>query len=309
MDKTTLGNRMKTYEATTQSKLLRRTPVIIRVDGKAFHTWTKKIKPSIDPTLNESPFSKVMHDLMVSTALSMCSQMQNAELAYTQSDEISILLRDWDKHETEQWFDAKIQKIVSVSAAMAATYFNYYLQRLPIWPQTDYDDKGCLDPLPSWIGDIPLFDSRVFNLPMEEVTNYFIWRQQDASRNSVQMLGRYYFSAKQMHGKSNNDVQDMLMELEKPVNWNNIATWMKRGTCIIPNPNSFDSSAAYVVDEEIPIFTQDRNYVERHLVPEKDWDEMIAESHQALDNIQAAGNEMLIKKGGPYDAEEQMKSR
>lgn len=272
---------MKTYEATTQSKLLRRTPVIIRVDGKAFHTWTKKINDAIDPSLVATPFSVKLHETMTVTARGMCAHMQNAELAYTQSDEISILLRDWDKHETEQWFDAKVQKIVSVAAAMATGFFNYHL----------YHKFQEMEP--SWFGDIPLFDARVFNLPKEEVANYFIWRQQDASRNSVQMLGRHFFSAKQMHGKSNSDVQDMLMAMDTPVNWNDLPTWMKRGSCIIPNPNSFDSSAAYVKDEDIPIFTQDRNYIERYLMPEED---LLAEQGQSL-----------VKKGGPIDVDQYKK--
>jgi tRNA(His) 5'-end guanylyltransferase len=109
-----------------------------------------------------------------------------------------------------------------------------------------------------------LFDSRVYNLPKEEVTNYFIWRQQDASRNSVQMLGRFYFSQKQMHGKSNSRVQDMLM-LEEGVNWNDLSTWMKRGSCVVRTHDQ-----GVVDDNEIPIFTQDRNYTDHHvLTPEQ----------------------------------------
>ena len=273
MDKTSLGNRMKTYEVVTQSKLLRRTPVVIRIDGKAFHTWTKRITREVDPSLVDTPFSIRMHQLMMDTAQCLCSQMQNAVFAYTQSDEISILLRDWDKHETEQWFDAKIQKIASVSASMATAYFNHFAT-----PQLS----------PEWIGDLALFDSRVFNLPMEEVTNYFIWRQQDATRNSIQMLGRHFFSHKQMHGKSTSNVQDMLMELDPPVNWNDIPTWMKRGACVVPNPNPYDSSAVVIQDDEIPIFTKDREYIEQRLSPDVD---LFAELPQGE----------VIKKGGPYD--------
>jgi len=301
MDKTSLGNRMKGYEAQAQTKLMRRTPVVIRVDGKAFHTWTKKIKNKIDPSLEDTPFSVKLHEVMTATAHAMVSQMQNAELAYTQSDEISILLRDWDKHETEQWFNAKTQKIVSIASAMASAYFNFHVSKL-------LPELADIN----WIGDIPLFDARAFNLPMEEVTNYFIWRQQDASRNSVQMFGRHYYSHKRMHGKNVSAVQDMLMALDPPVNWNDQLTWMKRGTCIVENPNSYDSSAAYIIDEEIPIFTKDREYVECRLTPEDDWDEMVDAANTSLDKIQGVAHEMIlanlersqdtvVKKGGPYD--------
>lgn len=286
MDKTTLGNRMKTYEAASQSKLMRRLPVIVRVDGKAFHTWTKKLSKEIDPSLVDTPFSVKLHKVMVNTAEAMCMQMQNAEFAYTQSDEISILLRDWDKHETEQWFDAKLQKIVSISSAMATAYFNNFVQSF--LPEMADDIRQ------RWIGQIPLFDARAFNLPMDEVTNYFIWRQQDASRNSVQMVGRHFFSAKQMHGKNNSQVQDMMMGMEEPLNWNDLPTWMKRGTCIIPNPNSFDSSAAYVIDEDIPIFTQDRDYVECRLEAEPDLLDL-------FDLLSTGPAGEISKKGGPYD--------
>lgn len=233
-----LGDRMKGYEGTTQSRLLRRTPVIIRLDGRAFHTWTRSLKKIDD--LSSTPFSSLMSDMMAATTQSLVKGIQNAVFAYSQSDEISILLRDWDKHETEQWFDGNIQKIVSISAAIASTTFSEHL--------TPYD---C--------AKIVQFDARVFNLPTEEVCNYFIWRQQDASRNSVQMLARHYFSHKELHLKNNSQVQDMLM-LQKQVNWNDQATWKKRGFCVLNN---------LFVDREIPIFTQDRTYVEKHLsVPE-----------------------------------------
>lgn len=229
-----LGDRMKEYEGTTQTRLLRRTPVILRLDGRAFHTWTKSLKNMDD--LSSTPFSSLMSDMMAGTTQVLVKGIQNAVFAYSQSDEISILLRDWDKHETEQWFDGNIQKIVSISAALASTTFCDFLG--------SYDCTQVVQ-----------FDARVFNLPKEEVCNYFIWRQQDASRNSVQMLARHYFSHKELHQKNNSQIQDMLM-LEKGVNWNDQATWKKRGFCV-------DSSLA--VDRDIPIFTQDRDYVEKHL--------------------------------------------
>lgn len=258
MDKTSLGDRMKDYEACTQSTLLRRTPVIIRVDGKAFHTFTKRFDTTKDP------FNDIMHAAMTHTAQAMMQFMQNTQIAYTQSDEISILLRDWDNHETQQWFGGKLQKMASVSAAMATGYFNFFLRK-----QIPEGEINHVCDITHYVGAVPLFDSRVFQVPKEEVTNYFIWRQQDASRNSIQMLGRHYFSHKEMNGKNVGDVQDMLMG-QHGVNWNDIDTWKKRGTCVVPNPNRFDSSTAWLQDEEIPIFTKDRDYIESRLTPEEE---------------------------------------
>jgi tRNA(His) 5'-end guanylyltransferase len=275
-DKTTLGDRMKEYEATTRSHLLRRTPVIIRVDGRAFHTFTKRLVEEkkfsargplfdnqiIDPSLKVSPFSEVMHETMAATSASLFNQVQNAVFVYTQSDEISIVLRDWDRHETQQWFGGNVQKMCSLSASVASAAFNYHLERIA--------EGGK----PTWVGDLAHFDSRVFNLPKEEVVNYFIWRQQDASRNSVQMYGRFFFSQKEMVGKSNSEVQDMLM-LQHGKNWNDLKTWMKRGSAVYQHPKWSPtlSSPRYFIDDDIPIFTQDRNFVEQHLVPpqEDEW--------------------------------------
>jgi tRNA(His) 5'-end guanylyltransferase len=188
---------------------------------------------------SQTPFSDIMHSLMVKTTQALVEGVQNCVLGYTQSDEISLLLRDWDTFETQQWFGGSHQKMVSVSASIATAAFNFHA------PTLGFEQMS--------FADMAQFDSRAYNLPKEEVTNYFIWRQQDASRNSVQMLGHHHFSQKQMHGKNNSEVQDMLM-LEKNINWNDIPTWMKRGTCVTPSG----------VDEEIPIFTQERWYVEHH---------------------------------------------
>lgn len=246
-----LGDRMKNYENTTRFTLLRRTPTIIRLDGRAFHTFTKCLKHH-DDSMQTTPFSVKMHNVMCLTMLGVMSQMQNAVFAYTQSDEISILLRDWDKHETEQWFSGGIQKICSVSASAASVIFNHFFSEEVRKPEL--------------YSDLAQFDARVFNIPEAEVVNYFIWRQQDASRNSVQMLGRFHFSQKQMHGKNNSTVQDMLMN-EKGINWNDINTWMKRGSCGFRNPvPGTERSEPYIVDENSPIFTADRDYVGRHLV-------------------------------------------
>lgn len=245
----TLGDRMKGYEIVSKSLLTRRTPVIIRIDGKAFHTFTRCLS-GVDPSMEQTPFSQMMHDTMMYTAKMLVENIQNCVIAYTQSDEISLLLRDYDELETQPWFGYSVQKMVSVSASIATAAFNnFFINEVRT---------------PTKFSDIALFDSRVYNLPKEEVTNYFIWRQQDASRNSIQMFGRFYFSQKQMHGKNNSQVQDMLM-LKQGVNWNDLSTWMKRGSCVVRTPDR-----GVIDDNNIPIFTQDREYIDCHvLTPEQ----------------------------------------
>lgn len=239
MDKTSIGDRMKKYEHVTRSYLSPRTPTIIRVDGKAFHTWTRR---NLD--LQVSPFNITMHNTMSATTRHLVNRIQNAVLAYSQSDEISILLNDWKNLNTEQWFNGNIQKIASVSAALATAVFNESFQ----YNETEE----------SKINNLALFDSRVFQLPLNEVANYFIWRQQDATRNSINMLGRHYFSHKHLHGKNTSQVQDMLMHNHQ-INWNDLFPWKKRGFCVLK------TSDVGTYDGQIPIFTADRSYIEQHL--------------------------------------------
>lgn len=238
-NKDSLGDRMKGYERVTKQALIRRTPVIIRVDGKAFHTFTRRLNEHNDPSTLTGPSEK-FHSVMLRTMLGAFEDMQNCVFAYTQSDEMSFLLRDWDKHETEQWFDGNIQKLASVSASLVTAHF---AQK---WYNTFEDIPGAM------------FDSRVFNVPHDEVVNYFIWRQQDAMRNSVQFIARKYFSHKELHGKNNSEIQEMLWR-QHGINWNHCGVWKKRGSCI------YRGDTSDTVDEIIPIFTKDRDYIGRHL--------------------------------------------
>lgn len=240
-----LGNRMKGYESATKRLLIRRMPVIIRLDGRAFHTFTRPLK---------EPFNEQMHELMVQSMFGLMTNMQNAVLGYTQSDEMSILLHDWSTHETQQWFDGKQSKIESVAASILTAEFNH-IRNTNKW-------------LPEISIPYATFDARVFNVPKEDVCNYFLWRQLDASRNSVQMLGRSYFSHKELHQKNNSNIQDMLMETHG-VNWNDLAPWKRRGSCIRRGVTGLDAMSnpymGYIIDENIPIFSQDRQYIEEQL--------------------------------------------
>ncbi len=240
-----LGTRMKGYETASKRVLIRRMPVIIRLDGRAFHTFTRPLK---------EPFNDQLHELMVQSMFGLMSNMQNAVFGYTQSDEISILLHDWSTHETQQWFDGKQSKIESVAASILTAEFNSMRNKKQLLPEVN---------LP-----YATFDARVFNIPKEDVCNYFLWRQQDASRNSVQMLGRAYFSHKELHQKDNGQIQDMLIETHN-VNWNDLATWKRRGSCVRRGVTGLDAQnnpyVGYIIDENIPIFSQDRMYIDELL--------------------------------------------
>ena len=261
MKNDSLGDRMKGYENVSKNKLMKRTPAIIRIDGKAFHTWTKQLS-NVDDSLNDSPFSVKMNQAMAQTTEMLVKNIQNAVFGYTQSDEISILLNDWKTLTTDQWYGNDVQKIVSVAASMATAYF------AEACPSTS---RRFFAPA--------MFDARVSNYPREEVTNYFVWRQQDATRNSINMLGQFYFSHKQLQGKNVSQVQDMLMGMDTPVNWNDIDTWMKRGTCVTRDARrllfsngklkGYWPESGIRIDREIPIFTADRRYVEQFLNTEE----------------------------------------
>lgn len=185
---------------------------------------------------------------MWETTKYLCENIQGCKIAYTQSDEISLLLTDYDNIETCAWFDNNVQKMASISASMATLAFNkafskvaglyiysvensilegdekYIYNKYGIKTYVNENDEICIADEYLNLADIykkkmmsAMFDSRVFSLPKEEVVNYFIWRQQDAIRNSIQMVGRANFSNKQLNKKSCTEIQDMLLQ-EKGIN-------------------------------------------------------------------------------------------
>lgn len=234
-----LGDRMKLYERAQMAVMPMRMPVILRVDGKNFHAATRGL---------ERPFDHEFMRLMDETAIRLCEQAQGAVFAYVQSDEISVLLHNYKRLNSGSWFDNEVQKIVSVGAGIASSYLT------EAWKPV-------------------VFDARAFVIPEAEVCNYFIWRQQDTTRNSVQMAARAVYSHKQVYGKNNGEMQDMLHE--KGINWNDYPIGCKRGRGVIREPFFVpDHEGGKVerhrwVSEDPPIFTQDREYVERHLA----WDD------------------------------------
>jgi tRNA(His) 5'-end guanylyltransferase len=204
---------------------------------------------------------------MNDTAIALCKEVQGCRLAYVQSDEISLLLTNYDTVDTQSWFDNNLQKMVSISAAVASVTFTHNSYK--IWG-VDYSNED-----PFYLTKEAYFDSRIFVLPKEDVTNYFLWRQQDATRNSVQMLARSLYSHKELDSKNNSELQEMCFQ--KGINWNDCPTSQKRGRCIVkkttqhtalkPKTKEYIKSerSAWVVDDEIPIFSVDRNYIDQHL--------------------------------------------
>lgn len=242
-----LGDRMKAqYENRTRFTLPRRTYTIIRVDGKAFHTYTKGA---------EKPFDADIARAMDAAALALCIEAQGSAFAYVQSDEISVLLTDFATITTDAWFDGHLQKIVSVAASMATCAFNRSI--------SDGDPHTT-----AW-RPTALFDARAFTIPdPTEVENYFIWRQQDASRNSIQGLAQKYFSQKELTGQNTNAMYDLLFS-KHGINWNDLPVEQKRGRCAVyrysdelgRTEDGQHSWGAWFMDTVIPVFTQDREYL------------------------------------------------
>lgn len=251
MKRDSLGDRMKSnYENRSKITLLRRTPVIIRLDGKAFHTFTRGF---------QKPYDTILMKTMQETMLYLCENIQGCKIGYTQSDEITLLLTDYDTLSTDAWFDYEVQKLCSVSASMSTLAFNKIFEICSLTERLKDSVEEDGYKLGSTYKDKlmkAMFDARCFNIPKEEVCNCFIWRQQDATRNAIQLLGQNYFSSKELHKKSCNDIQDMLM-LQKELNFNDERTDFKRGSCC------YKSNTKWIIDKEIPIFTQDRNFIEQ----------------------------------------------
>jgi len=233
-----LDDRMKLYERSVGTRVTPRTPAIIRIDGRAFHTFTRGM---------DKPFDLGLYMCMQQTAIALCHEIHTARIAYCQSDEISILLTDYNRFGTQQWFDGKVQKMASIASSIATAAFN------PCYQGSVMDHVG-----------VAHFDARVFSLPKEEVCNYFVWRQQDAVRNSIQSLGQAHFSHKELQGKSCNEIQEMLFS-EKGINWNDCNARQKRGTCVRRGEVVCHTyqGPGWVGDEETPTFTEDRDYIDK----------------------------------------------
>lgn len=291
-----LGKRMKKfYEEIPKTKLMRRVPVALRIDGKSFHTFTKSF---------QKPFDEILIRSMQDTMKYLCKNIQGCVLGYTQSDEITLILIDYQRLNSEAWFDYEVQKMCSIAASMATMAFNKaFLDNTELAYQDEFYSLGLND-LNNFTSEEAhqkveddletkydiyynkagkaMFDARCFNIPKEEVTNLIYWRQLDAIRNSIQMVGQANFSHKELQNKTCNMIRDMLVE-QKGINWDDFPTHQKRGSCCVKretfipdgegNDYEGDGTGVYiagyrrkewVIDTEIPLFKNDgRNYIEK----------------------------------------------
>lgn len=201
--KSSLGDRIKKYEAVTCTSATARMPLMIRVDGRAFHTFTRGMV---------RPYDQHLISAMVYAAHQVAESMQGFKSAYIQSDEATFCITDYDDITTQGWFDYDLFKVVSISAAIMTAHFAAKFSNAA---------RG-----------IPVFDSRAFPIPADDVVNAFLWRAKDWERNSLQMFARANFSSKQLHGKKREDMHNMLHNIGK--NWTTDTTPQQRnGTFLI----------------------------------------------------------------------------
>lgn len=258
-DKTSLGDRMKRYEEVPRTSLTPRMPMIIRVDGRAFHTYTRGFP---------RPWSTAIRDAMTAAAVDLLREVSGVKIAYLQSDEISLLATDYDTLSTQAWFQGVAQKVCSVTASIATAAFNNHMATTSI---ATVDGKFA-------VRSGATFDSRCFTVPREDVTNYFVWRQRDAEKNSVSMLAQSHFSHNQLQGKNGSAKQDMLMR-EHGINWNDLDPWKKRGWCVTRETREVEPGKVRTIVEpmwDCPIFTKDREFIEKFVnvdVQEEEADE------------------------------------
>lgn len=247
-----LGNRMKEYESVPKNFLMRKTPVVMRIDGKAFHTFTKKMN-------FQKPFDEFFIRLMNETAVELCKQIQGAKCAFVQSDEISILITDFDTIKTDAWFGYNIQKMTSIAASIATQHFNKMMSDnvllgnlgelvdLSITVNNTEKPVSTEEAIVNYLQSkidkykalpIAQFDARCFNLPTKEVSNYFMWRQQDCVRNSIQSVAQSLYTQKELHGSNTKDLQELIHA--KGINWNNYEAGKKRGRLIVKQEFKLD---------------------------------------------------------------------
>ena len=263
-----LGMRMKEfYEEVPKTRLVRRMPVAIRIDGKAFHTFTRGF---------QKPFDEILVKSMQDTMKYLCENIQGCVLGYTQSDEITLILVDYQNLNSCAWFDYEVQKMCSIAASMATMAFNkFFTKNVNYFEMTHEHDDTINEYCTTLVNAAEkgaMFDARCFNIPKEEVCNLIYWRQLDATRNSIQMVGQANFSHKELQNKSCNMIQEMLFA-EKGINWNDYPTYLKRGSCCIKttiqNPNVDIKDGVYpksiwTIDLDIPIFKGDgRQYIDK----------------------------------------------
>lgn len=286
-----LGARMKTfYESAPKIHLMHRCPVVIRLDGRAFHTFTQGF---------QKPFDEILMKSMQETMQYLCENIQGCVFGYTQSDEITLILVDYKNLTSAAWFDYDVQKICSVAASMATmkfnkNFFNNVFEYIGIAAMDSSNKEYPFrEAYKKAINKGAMFDARCFNIPKEEVANLIYWRQLDAMRNSVQAVGQANFSHIKLQGKSCADIKEMLKE--KGVDWDSLPLECQRGSCCVKNAivikkeqiifpsgkkavvstvelrDTSKPEKAWSIDKEIPIFKgENRKYIENLIFIEEE---------------------------------------
>lgn len=271
-----LGTRMKEfYEGVPKTKLMRRVPVAIRIDGKAFHTFTRGF---------QKPFDSILMTSMQETMKYLCENIQGCVFGYTQSDEITLILIDYQKFTSSAWFDYEVQKVCSIAASMATMAFNkFFTKNVNYFEMTHEHDDTINEYCTTLVNAAEkgaTFDARCFNIPKEEVANLVYWRQLDAMRNSVQMVGQANFSHKELQNKSCNEIQDMLVA-QKAINWNFYPEDCKRGAACIKLPPKEEvidvptatekplrvvvNRSSWLIDKQMPILKENWDYINKYI--------------------------------------------
>lgn len=256
---TTLGDRMKAYEQSYETAIIGRLPVVVRIDGKGFSKWTKRVGAV-------KPFDDGLAKCMARTVEGVMNHVEGALFGYTQSDEATFVIRNDQSLESTPWFGNRIQKMTSIIASAATATFNHFAASTFNSPP------------------LALFDARVFAVPdIQEAINCLVWRQNDATKNSIS-AACYYKVAEitgkktarnMMHGLNQNQQQELLFS-EANINWNDFPTKFKRGIGVykktynlIIDGNECTRSSLFI-DTELPTFTQDRGFLEEILSVERD---------------------------------------
>ena len=259
-----LSDRMLSYQQVSEGNLMRRQPVIIRLDGKAFKTFTRNLI---------KPFDSDLSQIFQYVCFKLKEKIQGTKFIYQQSDEISLFLCDYDKITSDSWFDYRIQKMTSISASLTSVLFNQGISQIiekyeNLLSEKSENSEQILDRINIWKTKLncAMFDSRVFNLPEDEVCNYFIWRQQDAIRNSKQAMGQAFFSHNQLQNKNVDEVCEMLIQL-KNQDWYKTSIVQQRGFCVARDVKVLSDNKTetnWYIDINIPIFKNNREYINKN---------------------------------------------
>lgn len=211
--KDSLGDRQKAYEAVNDRILVPKMSFIVRVDGKAFHTYTRGFV---------KPFDTIMGATMIEVTKKLCEEIAGAVLGYTQSDEITIVCKYTDRIVSQAWFNGRVRKIETIAASKATKWFNEIFSEKVHDYIENYEGteeyKNTLRLFYNKKIGMAEFDARAFNIPEWDCINNVIWRQQDATRNSVEAVGHANFNTKELHKVNCEGIKEMLLK-QKSINW------------------------------------------------------------------------------------------